>query len=1390
MIPSPKENFQEPFTSAELPGAWPEIQLNVRAFALRIQLVLFQKPEQIQQTGTIIQQTFIMRAAFLPFVILPAAFANPADFPVVSDELEVTLFADSPLVSNPCALTFDAKGRLCVGMGPQWRAPSPETPGDAVYILTDTDGDGRANQRKQFASGFNSIQGLVWKGDDLWVANAPDLTIVRDFDGDDVADEYIRLYTDLGNLEHCLHGLNVAPDGLVYMSKGNSKGLNRAPDRIAPKPFRDLWGLTAPEGTPDFPEPRTFKPDDYQKNYHQPSDDWGRHGGILRCKADGSSLEIFSRGFRNPWDITFDDQFNWFGTDNDQTYGDKMFAPFFGSHFGWGHAWSFNWEGINHLPTVPASGPLFEGSGAGVIYLSDDTLGAENRGTFLVADWMKRELRVFRPKWNGAHLQPDRPKLEVAISAGTGRSMAKSDGRAFDPVDLEIGPDGCLYVSSWGRDYGATFNGGKQSNEGRIYRIHHKEFKPVRWQKTDRTRPLKNWTVRELIAEFDRHLPIWRSNAQSELVRRGPSIIPALEKALASNPSTGSRTWLLWTIAQLDDWKFAGLARSNDFEIALQAIRILAHRSQLTEKPIPASFDWPKHTRLRFALATAVREAGSPAWKDKLISLASTETDRLTFYSCWGAMAEHLSSEELRTFLQHESSGVKKAALLALLETDQAKPDDVKPLTGNPDAALAGLATSWLHAKGIGIEPLITATPPAGDFSGALAIQLTSKQPRTIIRYTTDGSTPGGTSPVARGLIPISKSSTIRALLIQDHLQKGPVHEFTYREVKSPPNAFVGTFSTPRSKRTYDLGILRNGFPIYTDRGYVYQNIPSELDGLTAVRTPNNDCDSRGDDWLHLHLTYPSTIYVGHDHRSPHVPSWLEEKGFRKTDLVVPTTDGMGMTMIIYKKDVMAGPEILGGNTNDGDGSHRGNYMVAIRPKVIAPPTQPTTLAAAKALLPHANLTRGRDLFLSKQGVQCTLCHQMEGLGNIFAPDLSDLGKRAEADFIIQSIIDPSATITEGFATQIITTTDGQTRAGIVVEETGQSITLAFANGTTKSIPTSKIKSRKGSHISPMPPFAGALAPQQVADLAAYLLSKKPGFSFNQENPNELKLALDGSEIATYLLKHDKLTRRAFVNVKTPSGIQVTRNFPPRKPDDIDPGYGAEQGIIHPVMHPGIWMSFGWIDGNDYWRLQSKVKFEGYLKEPTATENAASFTTRDQYLDKSGQNTICFQDTSYRFTRTPMGVRLDWHAVFYNRERDFTFGDQEESGLALRIASPLRVQGGNGRILNNHGQKNGKGTWGKEFTWIDYSGVSNGKRAGVLIVPDPKNARPCWSHSRDYGALVSNPFPKQPKERREPYVTTTVKRGQLYQLKYTVLIHESENAEFDPAAAVKALQRK
>ena len=299
---------------------------------------------------------------------VPAGYIHASEsLPSVPAGLKAELFAQEPLIRNPAAMAFDARGRLFVGQGPQYRNPKPDTPGDTIVILLDTNGDGVADTAKTFAEGFNSIQGLAWHGRDLWVGNSPDLTIVRDLDGDDVADEYVKVYTDLGNLEHANHGHTWAPDGKLYFTHGTSKGLT-LPGRVAPLPFRELWDVKAPPGTPDFPPPQVYQRGEYQRMYQDPEDDWGREGGMLRSDDLGANLEIVARGMRNPWDVAFDSGFNWLGTDNDHSEGDRIIMPFFNAHFGWGHSWSQHWTGRDHLPTAPVSGPVFDGSGTGIIF--------------------------------------------------------------------------------------------------------------------------------------------------------------------------------------------------------------------------------------------------------------------------------------------------------------------------------------------------------------------------------------------------------------------------------------------------------------------------------------------------------------------------------------------------------------------------------------------------------------------------------------------------------------------------------------------------------------------------------------------------------------------------------------------------------------------------------------------------------------------------------------------------------------------------------------------------------------------------------------------------------------------------------------------------------------
>jgi putative membrane-bound dehydrogenase-like protein len=1375
---------------------------------------------------------------------------NADSLPIVPDGFQIEFAAKEPLVRNPCAMAFDFHGRLCVGMGPQYRSPKPDTPGDSVFLMIDEDGDGRFDSKKRFATGFNSIQSIAWRGRDLWIANAPDLTVVRDLDGDDIADKYVRVFTDLGNLEHGLHGLNWGPDGRLYMSKGNSKGLTQ-PGRIAPKPFRDLWGVTAPEGSLDFPPPVKSGSDDYQKNYHNPADDWGREGGVLVCDDGGKNLEIVSRGFRNPWDIAYDSGFNWQGTDNDQNEGDRVFTPFYGSHYGWGHPWSAHWTGREHPPTAPISGPVFHGSGTGIVFYEAKQFPEKYRGVWFFNDWLRRTVFFYRPTWEGALIQPEGGQWQPFITGG--KSL-------FKPTDIEVGPDGSMYILGWGRAYGAEFDkDGKQSNEGRIFRIwwegsdrlsvtpfnaepeartsvaaESKDNSPpaatngsdsktpprpdsrlrlnVKRSRSKFEKPISKWTHEELVEEFDSPIPARRIGVQGELIRRdtGKEFSAVFGSFDRSGESVSQQTWTLWTAGRLDlessvvDDAFAKLARemSRPLNARIQSLRILGHRIRHSQKwrPLPEDalqqvFD--EEPRIRLAAVLAIRRAKQNPAIDVLLDALSQESDRVVFYAGWQTMREISPSKMRHQLLTDPRPLVRRAALLSLAEDRDLAEAEVKPLLGDEDDVTRQVAALWI-AKQAG-SPFLMVSPPPGEFEGRIEVGVLSAMKPADVRVTTDGSEPTLKSPRWSGKISISKTTTLRAAVFVKGRVVGPIATLPYRQLSAVELAGRSGIVSVRAEsgRGYRVveGGLATGKPAYTDRDYRFEELPSELKGSLLIRTANDDSGSRGSGFLYLDTVLPMTVFVGYDTRVAQPPEWLDSKnGFSLTKLAVRTNDA---TFRIYSRSFEAGQITLGGNTNDSDPGGKSNYIVILKPLPLPKLVERTTIAQSLPLVDKADAARGKAIFFAKGGAGCSKCHRADGAGKSFGPDLAHLVQKRDPLHIVKSMLDPSSEIKEGFATQTIVTKGGKTISGLLREQTAGALTLAQPDGPDILISVDKIGERFSQKVSAMPDFNLVLKPQDIADVTAWLMTRpsprpagvpgpvrkghpavdetgksarptgpetyssgKAAFSF-QEKSDRIVVKLNGYELGTYLYGHKKMTRPGWVHVYSPSGIQMTRDFPP-KDDSGD----------HRFMHPGIWISFGHLDGEDYWRLQSRTKHVEFAKEPWSKPGQAGFTVRNQYLRKDGKTVVCEELTKYTFIARPQGVLMLVQATFQSDRHDFYFGDQEESGLAIRVETQLNVSGGSGSILNSNGQKNGAACWGHEANWVDYFGTVSGRKVGLMVMPGPDNARRCWMHTRDYGLIAANPFPKQPKERREPYVKTVIKKGEPFRLSYGVLIHD------------------
>jgi hypothetical protein len=267
---------------------------------------------------------------------------------------------------------------------------------------------------------------------------------------------------------------------------------------------------------------------------------------------------------------------------------------------------------------------------------------------------------------------------------------------------------------------------------------------------------------------------------------------------------------------------------------------------------------------------------------------------------------------------------------------------------------------------------------------------------------------------------------------------------------------------------------------------------------------------------------------------------------------------------------------------------------------------------------------------------------------------------------------------------------------------------------------------------------------------------------------------VDDKPVATFVYNDPKISRPYFAHVHAPDGTQVTRNHPP---------VAGKDTMDHPEFHPGIWLAFGDISGNDYWRLKAKVRSQRADFSRTAESDRVALAWKNEYLDASNESkVVCTELLKYTVAKCPEGNLLLLDSTFTS-PNEFYFGDQEEMGLGIRVATPMRVEKGNGSlppgtgtITDAEGRKNGAEVGGNSANWCDYSGTVDGKHVGMTIFCHPDNFRPSWFHARDYGFVAANAFGRAAFKKGEPS-KVVVKPGEEFRLRYGILIHADEDGK-------------
>ena len=524
----------------------------------------------------------------------------------VAPGLKVDLWASEPMLANPVAFNFDEKGRAYVcetfrlnagvddirgimdwldeelacrttddrlaemkrHLGDRFARYSEHS--ERVSRIEDRDGDGKADHATVFADGFSTPldgigAGVLARHGSVWYANIPNFWLLRDTNDDGFADFRQSLHYGLGVrvgfIGHDAHGVHFGPDGKIYFSVGDRGSSVKVAD-----------GRTV--GEPDT-------------------------GCVFRCNPDGSELEVFAFGLRNPQDLVFDQYGNLFTGDNNSDSGDQARWVYVveGGDSGWRVGYQFMERPYSRGPFNAEKlwHPHFEGQAAylvppitniaagpsGVAYFPGTGLPERFQDHFFLVDFRgggaNSGVHTFTLKPKGASFELVEPRHVIWGVLAT---------------DVKFGVDGGLYVSDW-------VQGWEMTGKGRIYRVHDPaidrsplvlETKKLLAEGMEKR---SSKELSRLLAHRDMRV---RQEAQFALADRGWQSAKTLIAVARDRANQIARLHSIWAIGQISSkFQVAGsnseisaaldllvqLLADDDPEVRVQAAKVLGERNYL-----------------------------------------------------------------------------------------------------------------------------------------------------------------------------------------------------------------------------------------------------------------------------------------------------------------------------------------------------------------------------------------------------------------------------------------------------------------------------------------------------------------------------------------------------------------------------------------------------------------------------------------------------------------------------------------------------------------------------------------------------------------------------------------------------------------------------------------
>ena len=562
-------------------------------------------------------------------------FTTPKD-----KELEVTLWASTPMLYNPTNMDVDHKGRIWVAEGVNYRraAGRRRAEGDRIIVLEDTNNDGKADRSTVFLQN-QSLEcplGVTVFDNKVFVPQPPNLMVYTDvnrdlkFDPEVDKKEVLLTGFNAAQHDHSLHSVSAGPDGKLYFNNGNCGAI-----------FKDNSGKT-------FNMNGVYRGGGgrWYVNHHKlggkKSDDgflW-TSGFTVRMNEDGTDAEIVGHGYRNSYEQAVNSFCDMYQNDNDDhsscrnSYileygsagyftrdGQKKYQSRPGEKIPSAH-----WRQLD--PGTFDAGDVYGiGSPTGNTFYENGALGDQWVGTYLACEPGQNAVFGYQPKPKGGGFSMDRFDFVTSNAAKVFlggdktkklRSMgdASNKGVLFRPSDISIGPDGAVYIVDWydGRVGGhSTMD---NSCSGAIYRIAPKGF-------VSKIPQLDLATAEGQIAALKSPAVNTRYLGFKALKQKGDEVFnEVLAVTKEANKYVAARgIWLLAQLGEKGKSAVVEMLDSSDPEVRLVAFRAL-RRSGANVVPYAAELADDPDVHVRRDVALGLRHYDAEETKDIFVSLA------------------------------------------------------------------------------------------------------------------------------------------------------------------------------------------------------------------------------------------------------------------------------------------------------------------------------------------------------------------------------------------------------------------------------------------------------------------------------------------------------------------------------------------------------------------------------------------------------------------------------------------------------------------------------------------------------------------------------------------------------------------------------------------------